>query len=166
MRLKWPPVRLRRRRAGPGSTRLLPRRWSGCPSSGSALLRAAGQRQLLPAQEVVWGRWLRVRAESLQPGVSALREATEESSARVLRARSAGCPPPAGGRLGRRRPALRPRGSLLAVSPRRCLGCRAGGRSHLALRSLASEWPHPTRLETRTKECNMCASPGVANPSA
>ena len=42
----------------------------------------------------------------------------------------------------------------------------AGVRSHLALRSLVSEWPHPTRLETRTKECNMRASLWVANPAA
>ncbi len=36
----------------------------------------------------------------------------------------------------------------------------------LVPRSLASEWLHPTRLETRTKECNMRASLWVANPSA
>ena len=28
-------------------------------------------------------------------------------------------------------------------------------------RSLAVKWSHPTRLETRTKESNMCASRGV-----
>ena len=69
----------------------------GCPSSGSALLRAACQRQLLPAQEVVWGRWLRVRAGTLQPGVSALREATEESSLRESFALAAQAAPPPGG---------------------------------------------------------------------
>ena len=35
---------------------------------------------------------------------------------------------------------------------------RLGVGSHLPPRSLASEWLHPTRLETRTKECNTCAS--------
>ena len=33
-----------------------------------------------------------------------------------------------------------------------------------ALRSLVPEWPHPTRLETRTKECNMRASLWVVKP--
>ena len=42
----------------------------------------------------------------------------------------------------------------------------AGGRSHLALRSLVPGWLHPTRLETRTKECNTRASLRVANPWA
>ena len=31
-------------------------------------------------------------------------------------------------------------------------------------RSLAVKWSHPTRLETRTKESNMCASRGVTKP--
>ena len=31
-------------------------------------------------------------------------------------------------------------------------------------RSLAVKWSHPTRLETRTKESNMCASCGVTKP--
>ena len=43
---------------------------------------------------------------------------------------------------------------------------RAGGRSRLALWLLVLKWLHPTRLETRTKECNMRASLGVTNPSA
>ena len=43
---------------------------------------------------------------------------------------------------------------------------RAGGRSRLALWLLVLKWLHPTRLETRTKECNMRASLWVVNPSA
>ena len=40
MRLKWPPVRLRRRRAGPGSSRLLPR---GGPGARRAALHFCGR---------------------------------------------------------------------------------------------------------------------------
>lgn len=43
---------------------------------------------------------------------------------------------------------------------------QVGSGSHLAPRPLVPEWLHPTRLETRTKECNMRASLWVANPSA
>ncbi len=43
---------------------------------------------------------------------------------------------------------------------------RAGDQSHLVLQLLVIEWLHPTRLETRTKECNMRASLWVANPAA
>ena len=43
---------------------------------------------------------------------------------------------------------------------------RSGGRPRLALGLLVLKWLHPTRLETRTKECNMRASLGVENPSA
>ena len=58
-----------------------------------------------------------------------------------------------------------PRPGLRAVSADGELA-RAGGRSRLALWLLVLKWLHPTRLETRTKECNMRASLGVANPSA
>ena len=58
-----------------------------------------------------------------------------------------------------------PRWGLRAVSADGKLA-RAGGRSRLALRLLVLKWLHPTRLETRTKECNMRASLGVTNPSA
>ena len=43
---------------------------------------------------------------------------------------------------------------------------RSGGRPRLALGLLVLKWLHPTRLETRTKECNMRASLWVVNPSA
>ena len=62
--------------------------------------------------------------------------------------------------FGRRSPS-----SLRAVASV-VFACWARGRSQLALRLLVSKWLHPTRLETRTKECNMRASLGVANPSA
>ena len=39
-----------------------------------------------------------------------------------------------------------------------------GVGSHLAPRLMASEWLHPTHLETRTKEYNTCANLWVANP--
>ena len=49
------------------------------------------------------------------------------------------------------------RGGLRAVRLDRC---RSFGvvTSHHAPRTLAIRWSHSTRLETRTKESNMCAS--------
>ena len=108
------------------------------------------------------GRWPRVRVGTLQPAVRDVPEATEESLRDFSHWRRR---PPPRGRLDRSRQA-----------PRRgchCLQWPADGGevgrevvSHLAPRSLVPEWPHPTRLETRTKECNMRASLWVANPSA
>ena len=40
---------------------------------------------------------------------------------------------------------------------------RVGGRPRHALKLLVPGWFHSTRLETRTKECNMRASLGVEN---
>ena len=48
-------------------------------------------------------------------------------------------------------------GGLHAVR-RDCCRSPAAVTSHDAPRTLAVTWPHPTRLETRTKESNMCAS--------
>ena len=58
-----------------------------------------------------------------------------------------------------------PRRGLLAVSADG-QSARSGDRPRPALRLLVLKWLHPTRLETRTKECNMRASLGVENPSA
>ena len=41
-----------------------------------------------------------------------------------------------------------------------------GDGPRLALRSLVCVWLHPTRLETRTKECKRRASLWVENPRA
>lgn len=134
----------------------------GRPPTDLHFCGRAGQRQSLPAQEGAAGRWPpRLRAGELTARRLAFRDATEESL-RVHRTSSAGRLRAAGPLFS----GVRPRGSLLAVAVRRFSARLEGGRSHLALKSLVPEWPHPTRLETRTKECNVRASPGVANPSA
>jgi hypothetical protein len=55
-----------------------------------------------------------------------------------------------------------------------CVGCRACCASNVfcglailsVLFGILAKWSDLTRLETRTKESNMCASIRVANPSA
>ena len=160
MRLKWLPVRLKRRRRGLGAARLLPRGgWA--LADRSALLRGAGQRQSLPAHEGVVGRWPPLPAwGTYSPASGLFRDATEESLASPSHEQRR----PFFG-LGRSLSAGGRGGHCVQWPVDGTVG-RRGGRSHLALRSLVPEWPHPTRLETRTKECNMRASPGVANPSA
>ena len=59
-------------------------------------------------------------------------------------------------------------GTNAGDAPRRC---RAPGRGGIALQDIGAvrtlaKGPQSARLETRTKESNMCASPRVANPSA
>ena len=60
-----------------------------------------------------------------------------------------------------------PTGSRLrwtACSAPRPLSVAGTVTSHHAPRTLAIKWPHSTRLETRTKESNICASSWVAKP--
>ena len=103
MRLKWPPVGLRRGRSGPEAARLL----AACrpaPADRSAIPRGAGQRRLLPAHEGAVGRWPRVRVGTLQPGVWTFRDATEDSCESLCSHGQRGLP--LRGRLGRTGPVV------------------------------------------------------------
>ena len=78
MQLKRLPVRVRRRRRVPRRrARGLPREAPPVlprPAVRSALLRGAGQRQLLPAPEAFRGRWPRARARgAYSPGARQFR---------------------------------------------------------------------------------------------
>ena len=46
-----------------------------------------------------------------------------------------------------------------------CFQLRFGMLEHLLHTSMVTEWFHSTRLETRTKESNICASSWVAKPT-
>ena len=46
------------------------------------------------------------------------------------------------------------------------LSCSVGSRWVISTGPRSGSWSVPTRLETRTKESNMCASIWVANPDA
>ena len=121
-----------------------------------ALLWGAGQQQLLLAQKVGWEVPLHSCGERI-----AIRPAVWERLRRDVSFHACSAGPRAGSPLC----VCAPRWGLRAVSADGKLA-RAGGRSRLALRLLVLKWLHPTRLETRTKECNMRASLGVTNPSA
>ena len=161
-------MQLKRRLAGSGSRRgvpagrgslVAPLVWSGAlasalhfreePANGGCL-RLGGR----------LGRWLCACVETVQPGRAAVRRRPR----RALRS-FARC---GAGRL-RSAAALRrevSRSDALRAVLRDGRGFPVVEARQLAPRSLASEWLHPTRLETRTKECNMRASLWVANPSA
>ena len=148
MRLKWLLVRLRRRRVGPLGGLPTTLHFCGEPANGSCPRPRRASGKVAP----------RSRGELIARRLD-VPVATEESceSSHVAAQASPEAGPLSFGRC--------PRPSLRAVAVDGPAG-RAGGRSHLALRSLVPGWPHPTRLETRTKECNMRASLRVANPWA
>ena len=156
MQLKWLRIRFRGRRR---------------MCRGAAALGAAPRRRRRPPCTPVGSRPTAVASgpEGRSGGASALvqraysrssggLEATEESRefSRVQR-RPSGAGPPLS--------VWAPRWGLRAVSADG-KSARSGGRPRLALRLLVLKWLHPTRLETRTKECNMRASLWVTNPSA
>ena len=162
MRLKWLPVRLRRRRGGV---------WEDCgcsprtsqPSDHSALLRGAGQRQSSLAHEGVVGGGPAFARGAYSPASGTFRRRLRRAASpcRTSRRRL-----PLRGGLGRSLLGWRPSRPLPRQWPSTVIAGRVGCWSHLASWSLVPEWPHPTRLETRTKECNMRASLRVANPWA
>ena len=159
MRLKWLPVRLRgRRRVSRVAVDSVPAR------RPSTALHFCGEPANVSCPRPRKASWVGVsalpRGELIARRRVALRGATEESCESFARCgagllREAG-PLSVGGAS---------EASTACSGGRRC-ALRRGGRSHLASQSLVPGWPHPTRLETRTKECNMRASPRVANPSA
>ena len=159
MRLKWLPVRLRRRRrvsrvavdSAPGRRPATSLHFCGGPAnvSFSRPRRAPREGGSAPRRgELIARRRSRRSGEGLRRVLRVLSHVAAQAS------------------RGRAPPRRRESEASTACSGRlrRCL--RRGGRSHLAPQSLVPGWPHPTRLETRTKECNMRASPRVANPSA
>ena len=154
MQLKWLRIRFR---GGRGMHRVSAAPLSGESRDCPALLLGAGQQRSVPAQKV--GREVsphscgaRIAVPSGGPG--ATEESREFSRARHRPLPGGAGPPPS---------VWVPRWGLRAVSadgpP-----VRTGGRPRLVPRLLVLEWLHPTRLETRTKECNMRASLGVTNP--
>ena len=159
MRLKWLPVRLRRRRrvsrvavdSAPERRPSTSLHFCGGPANVSCSRPRRASRE---------GGSVRTRGELIarrQLGVPGATEESCESFLRTLRRRPLGAGPlPVGGETE----------VFTACSGGLRRSLRRRGRSHLASRSLVPGWPHPTRLETRTKECNMRASPRVANPSA
>ena len=162
MQLKRRLVGLRVPARGPGGSRK-PFGSAGLVGGsrvGPALPRGAGQRRLPSARRASGEVALRLRGDR-----TARRAAVRGRPRRALRSFA---------RCGAGRPQgrLRPRvGRSPALA--HCVQCPGTAEvlpvaeaRQLAPRSLASEWLHPTRLETRTKECNMRASLWVANPSA
>lgn len=157
MQLKWLRIRFRGRRETPRLVAALGVVGRGRSRDNSALLWGAGQRQLPLAQKV--GREVPLHSCRERTAVS---PAVRGRLRRVVNFHACSAGPFGPGRLC----PFGPRGGdCLAVSvdgqP-----ARSGGRPRRALQLLVLEWLHPTRLETRTKECNMRASLGVTNPSA
>ncbi len=161
MQLKRRLVGLREPARGPGGSRK-PHGSAGFVGGsrvGPALPRGAGQRRLPSTRRASGEVALRLRGDR-----TAWRAAVRGRPRRALRS-FARCG------TGRLRSAAAPRrevsrsGALRAV-PWDGRDTPVGEVRQLVPRSLASEWLHPTRLETRTKECNMRASLWVANPSA
>ena len=159
MRLKWLPVRLRRRR-----------RVSRMAIDFASVRRPATSLHFCggPANvscprptRASWVGASVLARRTYSPASLALRGATEESLCCESFAR---CGAGLSG-LGPR-PSVGSRDVHCVQWAPTVLLFRRVGRSHLASQSLVPGWPHPTRLETRTKECNMRASLGVANPSA
>ena len=154
MQLKWLRIRFRGRRR---TMRVSARPGLGEAADNSALLLGAGQQQLLPAQKV--GR--EVPLHSCGERI-AVRPAVWERLRRVVNFHACSAGPSGPGRLC----PFGSRGGDCVQCPLTVSLLGRGGRPRLALGLLVLKWLHPTRLETRTKECNMRASLGVENPSA